>query len=91
MKQLRLFYNSDHLYLNFRLIGKSILPAYAIILQRTSSDATSDSMETSNTSVYRSFVDLPKELFQMLASAGPYLYRDALLLQKVHNLALLYA
>lgn len=30
-----------------------------------------------------SLVLLPKELFEMLACAGPYLYRDTLLLQKV--------
>ena len=30
-----------------------------------------------------SLIELPRELFQMLASIGPYLYRDALLLQKV--------
>ncbi|KAK6146688.1 hypothetical protein DH2020_020557 [Rehmannia glutinosa] len=34
------------------------------------------------TSPLKSFIDLPKELFEMLASAGPYLYRDTLLLQK---------
>ena len=30
-----------------------------------------------------SLIDLPREIFQMLASVGPHLYRDALLLQKV--------
>ena len=33
--------------------------------------------------VHRNFIDLPKELFEMLSCAGPYLYRDTLLLQKV--------
>lgn len=40
-------------------------------------------MDVDNTSGYNSFIDLPKELFQMLSCTGPYLYRDTVLLQKV--------
>lgn len=50
----------------------------------TSFASSSDGTESSNVSLHSSsFVDLPKELFQMLTVAGPYLYRDSLLLQKV--------
>lgn len=73
----------------FRLIEKSISSAYEIVHQAhfqsfgSSSGAIIDAMDAANSSVRRSFVDLPSELFQMLACAGPYLYRDTLLLQKV--------
>ncbi|XP_077241157.1 THO2 isoform X2 [Tasmannia lanceolata] len=74
----------------FRLIEKSISSAYAIVRQShlqglgSSIGSGSDSMEPNASSSFRSsFIDLPKELFQMLASAGPYLHRDAVLLQKV--------
>ncbi|CAB4273699.1 unnamed protein product [Prunus armeniaca] len=73
----------------FRLIEKTISSAYdtvrrAHLLSFGSSSGTSvDVINTENSSRHGSFVDLPKELFQMLASAGPYLYRDTLLLQKV--------
>ncbi|XP_058182779.1 THO complex subunit 2 isoform X3 [Rhododendron vialii] len=72
----------------FRLIEKSLSSAYELVRQTylrnlvLPSAAVSDSMET-NSSVKRFFVDLPKELFEMLSCAGPYLYRDTLLLQKV--------
>ncbi|XP_057478199.1 THO complex subunit 2 isoform X1 [Actinidia eriantha] len=72
----------------FRLIEKSLSSANELIRQTQiqilalPSAAGSDSMET-NSYVYRSFVNLPKELFEMLSCAGPYLYRDTLLLQKV--------
>jgi THO complex subunit 2 len=72
-----------------RLIEKSISSAYDIVHQAhfqsfgSSSGAIIDAMDAANSSVRRSFVDLPSELFQMLACAGPYLYRDTLLLQKV--------
>lgn len=29
------------------------------------------------------YVDLPRDFFQMIAAIGPYLYRDTILLQKV--------
>ncbi|KAH7839633.1 hypothetical protein Vadar_006542 [Vaccinium darrowii] len=72
----------------FRLIEKSLSSAYGLVRQThlqnlvLPSPAGSDLMET-NSSVKRSFIDLPKELFEMLSCAGPYLYRDTLLLQKV--------
>ncbi|KAJ0038103.1 hypothetical protein Pint_22470 [Pistacia integerrima] len=73
----------------FRLIEKSISSAYDIIRQThlqsfgSVSAVGIDVMDTTDTTVNRSFVDLPKELFQMLATVGPYLYRDTVLLQKV--------
>ncbi|KAJ4960752.1 hypothetical protein NE237_020662 [Protea cynaroides] len=73
----------------FRVIEKLISSAYNIVrqthLQSTgfSSGFAPDNMETDAPSVQKSFIDLPAELFQMLASAGPYLHRDAILLQKV--------
>nr|XP_027098247.1 THO complex subunit 2-like isoform X1 [Coffea arabica] len=73
----------------FRLIEKSISAAYEVVCKMrlvsysTSAGAGTDLMEATSTSVSRSFIDLPKELFEMLVSAGPYLYRDTLLLQKV--------
>ncbi|KAJ8760884.1 hypothetical protein K2173_021922 [Erythroxylum novogranatense] len=71
----------------FRLIEKSIASAYNTIRQThlqsfASASATdSDVINTSYSS--KSVIDLPKELFQMLSTVGPYLYRDTLLLQKV--------
>ncbi|XP_059649799.1 THO complex subunit 2 [Cornus florida] len=69
----------------FRLIGKAISSAYKLVRQTHlyPPGAGSDSMEPSNSLVHRSFIDLPKELFEMLTSAGPYLYRDTSLLQKI--------
>ncbi|XP_010271209.1 PREDICTED: THO complex subunit 2 isoform X2 [Nelumbo nucifera] len=73
----------------FRLIEKSISSAYDIVRHThihsgLSTGSVSDNMEiTDASSVKRSFVDLPRELFQMLVSAGPYLYRNTVLLQKV--------
>lgn len=73
-----------------RLIEKSISSAYDIVHQAhfqsfgSSSGASIDAMDVANSSVRGSFVDLPSELFQMLSCAGPYLYRDTLLLQKVY-------
>lgn len=77
-----------------RLIEKSISAAYDIVRQAHLeslglSSSGSDLMETTNSSVNRSFIDLPKELFQMLACVGPYFYRDTILLQKVHYLVLI--
>lgn len=72
----------------FRLIEKSISPAYDIVRQThlqsfgLPSGAGYDATEAT-TLFSRSFIDLPKELFQMLVSAGPYLHRDTILLQKV--------
>ncbi|KAL7149573.1 hypothetical protein ABFS83_05G050400 [Erythranthe nasuta] len=71
----------------FRLIEKSIISAYKVVGQKQtlngglSSGSAADS-ETGGSSSNRSFVNLPKELFEMLASVGPYLYRDTLLMQK---------
>ncbi|XP_042502720.1 THO complex subunit 2-like isoform X2 [Macadamia integrifolia] len=73
----------------FRMIEKSISSAYKVTCQAhfqsigLPSRSASDNMETSAPSIQKYFIDLPAELFQMLASAGPYLHRDAVLLQKV--------
>ncbi|KAK9115903.1 hypothetical protein Sjap_014850 [Stephania japonica] len=74
----------------FRLIEKSISTAYDVFHQvhlqsvGLSSVSVSDSSEgMDSSSMHRSFVDLPRELFQMLACAGPYLHRNTVLLQKV--------
>ncbi|KAK7398843.1 hypothetical protein VNO78_10016 [Psophocarpus tetragonolobus] len=73
----------------FRLIKKSISSAYDVIRQThlqnlgSSSGGSIDVMDVDNSSGYCSFIDLPKELFQMLSCIGPYLYRDTVLLQKV--------
>ncbi|XP_052205277.1 THO complex subunit 2 isoform X2 [Diospyros lotus] len=72
----------------FRLIEESISLSYELArrihLQSLGlhSAAGGEPMET-NSSARGSFIDLPKELFEMLSCAGPYLYRDTLLLQKV--------
>lgn len=49
----------------------------------TSKVSYADSGEASPVPYQDMLIDLPNELFQMLFFAGPYLYRDALLLQKV--------
>lgn len=73
-----------------RLIKKSISSAYDVIRQThlqnpgSSTGGSTDVMDVDNSSGYSSFIDLPKELFQMLACTGPYLYRDTVLLQKVY-------
>ena len=61
-----------------------------LVSYSTSAGAGIDLMQATSTSVSRSFIDLPKELFEMLVSAGPYLYRDTLLLQKVVFVMLLF-
>ncbi|KAI3847949.1 hypothetical protein MKX03_017474 [Papaver bracteatum] len=61
----------------FRIIEKSISSAYAAVRQTHHQNLVTSSASGT------SFIHLPKELFQMLASAGPYLYRNTLLLQKV--------
>ena len=75
-----------------RLIEKSISSAYIVRQAHLESlglsSSGSDFMETTNSSVNRPFIDLPKELFQMLACVGPYFYRDTILLQKVHYFVL---
>ncbi|MED6190735.1 THO complex subunit 2, partial [Stylosanthes scabra] len=73
----------------FRLIEKTISSAYDVIRQAhhqnsgSSTGGSTDAMDVDNSSRRSSFIDLPKELFQMLACTGPYLYRDSILLQKV--------
>ncbi|XP_024993820.1 THO complex subunit 2 isoform X1 [Cynara cardunculus var. scolymus] len=69
----------------FRLIEKTISPAYELVHQPQLQvpEGGSDFMETESNSIKRSFIDLPKELFEMLTSVGPYLHRNTLLLQKV--------
>ncbi|KAE8705401.1 THO complex subunit 2 [Hibiscus syriacus] len=73
----------------FRLIGRSISLAYDTVRQTHLQSFVStlgpgvDNMDTRGSTVSNSFVDLPKELFQMLSTVGPQLYRDTLLLQKV--------
>ncbi|KAM0000916.1 putative THO complex, subunitTHOC2, THO complex subunit 2 domain-containing protein [Helianthus debilis subsp. tardiflorus] len=67
----------------FRLIDKTISPAYELVRQRQLQSTDSDSMETDINFTKKSFINLPKELFEMLTSVGPYLHRDTLLLQKV--------
>ncbi|KAK4484104.1 hypothetical protein RD792_011324 [Penstemon davidsonii] len=71
----------------FRLIEKIIFPAYNVVCQMQISIAgvspgSSADPVTTSLSFNKSFISMPKELFEMLASAGPYLYRDTLLLQK---------
>ncbi|KAJ9546923.1 LOW QUALITY PROTEIN: hypothetical protein OSB04_019466 [Centaurea solstitialis] len=76
----------------FRLIEKTISPAYELVRQPQllAPEGGSDFMETESNSIKRSFIDLPKELFEMLTSVGPYLHRDTLLLQKI-KFVLLYS
>ncbi|KAL3652904.1 hypothetical protein CASFOL_002585 [Castilleja foliolosa] len=63
----------------FRLIEITMSSAYNLVCETQTSSADPN-LETGAS--LKSFIDLPKELFEMLASAGPYLYRDTLLLQK---------
>lgn len=77
----------------FRVIERTISSSYAIVrpsllVNLGSSYRSVDNAATGEgmvkyTGQGSSFIELPRELFQMLASVGPYLYRDALLLQKV--------
>lgn len=71
----------------YRLIEKTISLSYQLVRQPQvqAKEGGSDFMETESNSSNRSFIDLPKELFEMLTSVGPYLHRDTLLLQKVRN------
>ncbi|KAJ7955431.1 THO complex subunit 2 [Quillaja saponaria] len=72
----------------FRLIEKSISSAYDVVRQAhlqnfgSSSGASADIADAEK-SVHKYFLDLPKELFQMISCTGPYMYRDTILLQKV--------
>lgn len=84
-----LLFSNYFLILVSRLIEKSISSAYDIVRQARlvslgSSGTSVGAMTTENSSTSGSFIELQKELFQMLAIVGPYLYRDTLLLQKVH-------
>lgn len=71
----------------FRLIEKSITHAYRIARQirsqNSSSAGTEKSTHVASTTASRTGLDLPKEVFQMLLTVGPYLYRNTQLLQKV--------
>lgn len=74
-----------------RIIEKTITQAYKLVCKTQLSTAGTSSSSGAepnpgSSSLNRSFINLPKELFEMLASAGPYLYRDTLLLQKVYHL-----
>ncbi|KAM7255281.1 hypothetical protein ACFE04_020522 [Oxalis oulophora] len=79
----------DGLFRQAQLIRKSISSAYALVHEshlqnlESSAGASVEPMETENSSLSRTSIDLPKEVFQMLAIAGPYLHRDIVLLQKV--------
>ncbi|KAF7808544.1 THO complex subunit 2 [Senna tora] len=78
----------------FRLVEKLISSAYGSFRQGhlqnsgSSSGGSNDAMDVENSSGHGSFLDLPKEFFQMLACIGPYLYRDTILLQKVNCILL---
>eukprot|EP01018_Ginkgo_biloba_P036677 Gb_33812 [translate_table: standard] len=77
----------------FRAIEKAISSSYALVrslhlvklgsTSRSSAGTTNAEAGIKHTSQASSFIELPRELFQMLASVGPYLHRDVLLLQKV--------
>ncbi|KAH7656619.1 THO complex subunitTHOC2 N-terminal protein [Dioscorea alata] len=74
----------------FRVIEKSISANYTTVYHthlQGAGDLVATSSEIVDSTVVpltkRSFINLPRELFQMLAVAGPYLYRDPILLQKV--------
>ncbi|CAN8291333.1 unnamed protein product [Cochlearia groenlandica] len=71
----------------FRLIEKSITRAYRIVRQahfpNSSSADTEKITHAANTTANSTCLDLPKEVFQMLVTVGPYLYRNTQLLQKI--------
>lgn len=64
----------------FRVIDKSISSAYELLRCGLDSEGTG---AADSPLIRKPFIDLPKELFQMLSSVGPYLYRNTVLLQKV--------
>ncbi|CAH9146449.1 unnamed protein product [Cuscuta epithymum] len=70
-----------------RLIGISIVPGYGQVcktqLLSAATGTDSNTMDVTNSFDSSSFIDLPTELFEMLTTIGPYLYRDIALLQKV--------
>lgn len=72
-----------------RVIERTISSAYAAVcsknLQTVGSSLASSAtvMESTVETSARTSVDIPRELFQMLSVAGPYLHRDTVLLQKV--------
>ncbi|XP_068660653.1 THO complex subunit 2-like isoform X2 [Aristolochia californica] len=73
----------------FRIIERTISSAYAVFCRMRlqgaglSSGFGSNGTDLKISSAVGSFIDLPKDLFQMLGAVGPYLHRDAVLLQKV--------
>lgn len=72
----------------FRLIEKSISSVYDIVreikLQNCGFSMNAhEAVEAADSSTTRLPILLPKELFEMLSCAGPYMYRNTLLLQKV--------
>ena len=71
-----------------RLIEKSISSAYEIVCETKFQNCgfsitAHEAVEAADSSTTRLPILLPKELFEMLACAGPYMYRNTLLLQKV--------
>lgn len=76
-----------HLFSCCRVIGQTIASAYAVVCRKhCQTIGSSSSVAVSESTVEPltvATVDLPRELFQMLAVAGPYLHRDTVLLQKV--------
>lgn len=70
-----------------RLIENSIANAYRIVREtrfpNSSSSGTEKSTRATNPTANMTCLDLPKEVFQMLVTVGPYLYRNTQLLQKV--------
>ncbi|XP_048593930.1 THO complex subunit 2 [Brassica napus] len=77
----------------FRLIEKRITHAYRIARQtrfQNSSSASSEKIaHAANTSASKTCPDL-KEVFQILVTVGPYLYRNTQLLQKICRLLRVY-
>nr|GMD23387.1 THO complex subunit 2 [Ipomoea batatas] len=71
----------------FRLIERSISPGYDLIcktqLLGLPTGGSTNTTDVTDSSGSRPFIDLPTQLFEMLACVGPYLYRDTSLLQKV--------
>eukprot|EP00250_Pteridium_aquilinum_P010635 c19529_g1_i1 orf=214-5961(+) len=77
----------------FRAIEKAIEPSYRLVrpsylanleaVNGVRATSNNGGVEIKGSMQIPAFVDLGKELFQMLACTGPYLYRNALLLQKV--------
>ncbi|CAH2033971.1 unnamed protein product [Thlaspi arvense] len=78
----------------FRLIEKSITHAYRIARQTRFKNSSSAGAEkithAANTTANRTCLDLPKEVFQMLVTVGPYLYRNTQLLQKICRVLTVY-